>query len=125
MRILHLTDQSLSAKAAELIEFDRDSIQRVVASRHGQQPELWLADPAQYEKDGRIQRDSTTPRLLAYSPGARTLYVTDGCNSCSHPMEVDLKSLSPGQLQSFSEDTGISLEMLRKLTGYLSETFVP
>ena len=118
MRILHLTEQSLSAKAEELVQFDMDSIQRVVAARHEHQPELWLADPEQYEKDGRIQRDSTTPRLLAYSSTTRTLYVTDGCNSCSHEVEVDLKNLNSGQLENFAEDTGIPLELLRKLTGY-------
>ena len=111
MKILHLTERTLSPKAAELVEFDMDSIRRVVAARHGQQPEVWLADPDQYERDGRIQRDSTTPRLLAYSADSRTLYVTDGCNSCSHHLEVDLKSLGPGQLQSFSEEAGIPLEL--------------
>jgi hypothetical protein len=117
MRIPHLTERSLSPKASELIEFDRDSIQRVVAARHGAQPELWLADPEQYERDGRIQRDSTTPRLLAYSPEGRVLYVTDGCNSCSHQLEGDLKSLSPGQLQRLAEDAGIPLNLLTGLAG--------
>lgn len=116
MKILHLTERMLSPKAEELVQFDMDSIQRVVSAQHGQQPELWLADPDQYEKNGRIQRDSATPRLLAYSATGRTLYVTDGCNSCSHRLESDLKRLSPGQLQSLSEDAGIPLELLRKLT---------
>ena len=115
MKILHLTERMLSPKAAELVQFDMDSIRRVIAARHGQQPDLWLTDPDQYERNGRVQRDSTTPRLLAYSAVGRTLYVTDGCNSCSHQLEIELKNLSPGQLQSFSQDAGIPLELLRKL----------
>ena len=118
MRIIHLNERSLSPKAAELVQFDMDSIQRVISARHGAQPQLWLADPEQYEKEGRIQRDSTTPRLLAYSPEGCVLFVTDGCYSCFHQLEVDLKSLSPDQLQSFAEEAGIPLSLLAELRGY-------
>jgi hypothetical protein len=127
MKILHLTERELSPKAAELMEFDMDSIRQVVAAAHGQpQPEVWLSDPDQYERNGRILRDSTTPRLLAYSPKSRTLYVTDGCNSCSHKLEADLNILTADQLQLFAEKVGISLELLRKLKGYTPgpQTFV-
>lgn len=118
MTIIHLNERSLSPKAAELVQFDMDSIQRVISARHGAQPQLWLADPEQYEKEGRIQRDSTTPRLLAYSPEGCVLYVTDGCNSCFHQLEVDLKSLSPDQLQRFAEEAGIPLSLLAELRAY-------
>ena len=118
MRILQLTERLLSPKASELVQFDMDSIRLVVASRHGTEPELWLSDPDQYEKDGRLLRDSTTPRLLAYSRGSQTIYVTDGCNSCSHELGSDLKTLSPGELRAFAEGTGIPLELLGKLAGY-------
>jgi len=126
MTLLHLTERSLSPKAIELMEFDMDSIRQVVAAEHNQQPELWLSDPDQYERDGRILRDSATPRLLAYSPQNKTLYVTDGCNSCSHQLEADLNRLTADQLQVLSEKTGIRLEFLRTLKGYTPgpQTFV-
>ena len=117
MRIIHLNERSLSPRAAELVQFDMESIQRVISARHGSQPQLWLADPEQYEKEGRIQRDSTTPRLLAYSPEGSVLYVTDGCNSCSHELKLDLKSLSQDQLQRFAADAGIPLNLLTELRG--------
>jgi hypothetical protein len=119
MKILHLTERAVSPKAVELMEFDRDSIRQVVASAHGEpQPELWLSDPDQYERDGRILRDSATPRLVAYSPQSRTLYVTDGCNSCSHQLEADLNRLTADQLQVFAKKTGIPLELLSKLKSH-------
>lgn len=127
MKILQLIERSLSPKAVELMEFDRDSIRQVVAAAHGQaQPEVWVSDPDQYERDGRILRDSVTPRLLAYSPKVRTLYVTDGCNSCAHKLEADLSAMTADQLQAFVEKTGIRLEFLVKLKGYTpgSQTFV-
>lgn len=95
-----------------------DSIRQVVAAAHGQQPELWLTDPDQYEINGRILRDSATPRLLAYSTAGKTLYVTDGCNSCSHKLEADLGALPADQLQLFAERTGIRLDLLKKLRGH-------
>ena len=113
--MLYLTERHLSTKADELVQFDMDSIQRVIASRHGEQPKLWLADPDQYERDGRILRDSTTPRLLAYTPNSKTIYVTDGCNSCSHELEADPKALGRDQLERFAEGTGIPIRFLTKL----------
>lgn len=115
MKIVHLTQRSLSSKAEELIQFDMDSI-RLIAAPQGQQPDVWLADPDQYEKNGRILRDSTSPRLLGYTSGSTTLYVTDGCNSCSHPLHARLETLNSSQLQEFSSKTGIRLELLEKLS---------
>ena len=120
MKVHRLTDRDLSSKAADLIQFDVDSIRQVVAARHGKQPELWLADPDQYERNGRILRDSTTPRLLAYSRESRTLYVTDGCNSCAHELDVNLKALTVDELLQFAEKNKISSEMLQALTAYCS-----
>jgi hypothetical protein len=115
MKIVHLTQRSLSAKAEELVRFDMDSIRQIIASRHGVPPELWLADPEQYERDGRVLRDSTSPRLLAYSGGSKDLYVTDGCNSCSHQMPTELGKLTSNQIQELAAETGIRLELLEKL----------
>ncbi len=53
--------RALSAAASDLIEFDADSIRRLG------KPDVWLADPDAYEKNGRILRDTDTPRMLAYS----------------------------------------------------------
>jgi hypothetical protein len=116
MKVFHLTDSSLSPKADELIRFDMDSIRQVIAAHHGAPPEFWLADPDQYERDGRVLRDSTSPRLIAYTPGTQTIYVTDGCNSCSHAIPAEPARLSGDQLQELAAKTGIRLELLRELS---------
>ena len=107
MNFLH--QRSLSAAASELVEFDADSIRRVG------KPDVWLADPDAYEKNGRVLRDSESPRMLAYSTREHVLYATDGCNTCTHP--VNLKTL-PG-LAVFSEENGLRLELLEALRSLL------
>jgi len=74
-------DCLLSAKALDLVQFDSDSIRQVVSAEHLTTPDTWLVDPDEYEKNGRILRDSESPRMLAYSAKDRVLYATDGCNS--------------------------------------------
>jgi len=118
MKIFHLSERSLSSKADELVRFDMDSIRQVISAQHGTQPEYWLADPDQYERNGRVLRDSTSPRLLAYVPGSRTLYVTDGCNSCSHGIPAEPAALTADQLQELASKTGIRLELLRELSAH-------
>jgi hypothetical protein len=98
-----------------------ESIGQVIAANHGERPEVWLADPDQYEQNGRILRDSTSPRLLAYSPGATMLYVTDGCNSCSHALDATLESMTEEQFQQFAAKTGIRLDLLRLLSAHSSD----
>ena len=71
----YLRQRTLSPAAAELIQFDADSIRRLGS------PDVWLVDPDQYEKDGRLLRDSETLRMIAYSTENHVLYATDGCNS--------------------------------------------
>lgn len=115
MKVLHFRKRSLSSRAGELIQFDVGSIRQVVAARQGRLPDLWLADPDQYEVNGRILRDSTSPRLLAYSTENKTLYVTDGCNACAHRLEGSLSEWTADQLRGFAEQTGIRLELLEKL----------
>jgi hypothetical protein len=116
MNIVHFTQRSLSSKAEDLVRFDMDSIRQVIAAQHGSAPELWLADPDEYERNGRVLRDSTSPRLLAYSAHTKQLYVTDGCNSCSHALPEELEKLTSGQLQELARTTGIRLELLAKLS---------
>ena len=71
-------ERKLSAKAQDLVEFDMASIRLLT---HGEEPGVWLVSTDQYELNGRVLRDSTSPRLLAYVD--QTLYATDGCNSCT------------------------------------------
>jgi len=118
MRVFHLSERSLSPKADELVRFDMDSIRQVIAAQHAAAPEFWLADPDQYERNGRVLRDSTSPRLIAYSPGTQTIYVTDGCNSCSHAIPAEPATLTNDQLQELASKTGIRLELLRELSAH-------
>ena len=115
MSLQYLHDHNLSAKAQALAEFDMDSIRQIVAGRHSSPPTVWLANPDQYELNGRLLRDSTSPRLLAYSPEDRVIYATDGCNSCEHPLAVELSELSPDALRNLSRDSNIALDLLEGL----------
>jgi hypothetical protein len=86
MNFLH--DRKLSQNASDLIQFDSDSIRQIVSAEHGTMPDVWLVDPDSYEKNGRVLRDSDSPRMLAYSTLDHTLYLTDGCNSCSRQVRL-------------------------------------
>jgi hypothetical protein len=97
MNFLH--DRKLSQQASDLIQFDSDSIRQVVSAEHGAMPDVWLVDPDSYEKNGRVLRDSESPRMLAYSTKDHTLYLTDGCNSCSRQVR-----LSPNELPDVRPD---------------------
>jgi hypothetical protein len=91
------------------VEFDADSIRRVG------NPDVWLADPDAYEKNGRVLRDTETPRMLAYSTKAHVLWATDGCNTCTH--QVDLKTIP--SLKDFAEENGLRPDLLERLTSLL------
>jgi len=110
MNFLH--DRKLSQNASDLIQFDSDSIRQIVSAEHGAMPDIWLADPDAYEKNGRILRDSESPRMLAYSTKDNTLYLTDGCNSCSRQVR-----LSPIELPD------VRPELLEKLTALIKRGF--
>ena len=90
-------ERQLSSKAQDLVEFDMASI-RLLA--HGAEPTFWLVSTDQYEKNGRILRDSTSPRLVAYFRDNAMLYVTDGCNSCTHQVK-QLEPQMQEQLERF------------------------
>ena len=104
-----LRQRELSAAASDLVEFDADSIRRVGS------PDVWLADPDAYEKNGRVLRDAETPRMLAYSTKAHVLYATDGCNTCTHT--VDLKTIL--SVKDFAEKNGLRPDMLERLVALL------
>ena len=110
-----LRERKLSQAASDLIQFDADSIRQVVSAQHLTVPDVWLADPDSYENNGRILRDSESPRLLAYSTTDRILYATDGCNSCSRRVRMDLEQLPAGELKEFAENNELRLELLETL----------
>jgi hypothetical protein len=121
MKPHRLVERELSAKAEELIEFDMDSIRQIAASQHLQPPEVWIIHPDQYEKAGRIQRDSTSARMLAYSPERNIVFATDGCNSCAHFLNGDLKIYDHDALLSFAAESEIQLELVEGLAGIVQE----
>jgi hypothetical protein len=115
MGLEYFTPTALSAEAEALVQFDMDSIRQVVASKHDRLPEVWLADPAFYESNGRISRDSISSRLLAYSPHDRTIYATDGCNCCTRRLNVALETLTHSELQTFAENNELRIDLLERL----------
>jgi hypothetical protein len=111
--------RKLSPAASNLVRFDAESIQQVVSAERGGHPNLWVIDPAQYEKNGRVLRDSDSPRMLAYSSADQMLYATDGCNSCARRVPAGLKKLSAAELKSFAEENELRLELLEYLVSLL------
>ena len=106
-------ESKLSPAAEDLLQFDAGSIQRLG------NPDIWLADPDQYERNGRVLRDSESPRMIAYSTKGRVLYATDGCNSCARELGAPLQTLPKDALRRFAEDNELRLELLEKLVGLL------
>jgi hypothetical protein len=119
MKLNYFGRHPLSQPARDLIQFDIDSIRQIVAGRHGVMPEVWLAVPEAYEKNGRALRDSETPRLLAYSTLAATLYATDGCNACARQLDRRLEDLSADQLKTFADMNEMRLDVLEALRSLL------
>ena len=112
-------ERTLSQAASELIQFDADSIRQVVSSQHQPAPEVWLVDPDAYEKNGRVMRDSESPRMLAYSKTDQVLYGTDGCNSCARIVRTNLELLPADELKQFADDNELRLELLERLVSLL------
>lgn len=115
MKYLH--ERKLSAKAEDLIQFDADSIRQVARAERLPEPDAWLADPDAYEKNGRLLRDSESPRMVAYSKQSQTLYATDGCNSCAR--KTPLPQLSADELHEFARANELRLELLESLLSIL------
>ena len=119
-----LRDKKLSQAASDLIAFDADSIRQVVSSQHLANPDVWLVDPDAYEKNGRVLRDSDSPRMLAYSRKDNVLYATDGCNSCAHFLDADLKELDETALDRFSTESHIQRDLLDRMVAILKNLSV-
>jgi hypothetical protein len=113
-------ERKLSQAASDLIQFDADSIRQVAAGQHDAPPDVWLADPDAYEKNGRVLRDSDSPRMLAYSTMSNVLYATDGCNSCVHHVSAELASLADDELKQFAAQNDIRPELLQGLAALLA-----
>ena len=111
----YLYERKLSDKAADLIRFDADSIRQVAAAERLAAPDVWIADPDAYEKDGRVFRDSPSARMLAYSRQSRVVYATDGCNSCARKLPVELEKMPEAELVAFARDNDLSLDLLKRL----------
>jgi hypothetical protein len=88
MTLHYLQERQLSEKARELIQFDMDSIRQIVSGQRLPAPDIWLVDPDQYEQNGRLLRDSTTSRLIAYSTESKMFYASDGCNACEGKSDI-------------------------------------
>jgi hypothetical protein len=108
-------ERSISEAASDLIQFDADSIRQIVSSQHRTNPDVWLADPDAYEKNGRVLRDSDSSRMLAYSTKDQVLYGTDGCNSCARQVRATLESLPEDELKQLAEDNDLRLDLLQRL----------
>src|ERR1041385_2898403 len=93
-------ERSLSEAASNLIEFDADSIRQLVSAQRG-------ANPDADEKNGRVLRDSETPRMLAYSTRDHVLYATDGCNSCARWVPTRLEMFASDESKKFAQDNGL------------------
>ena len=109
LNLNYLNQRTLSPKAHELIQFDIESIRQIVSAQHSAVPETWLVDPDQYEKDGRLLRDSPAPRLIAYSSDTHIVYTTDGCNACARQV------LSLQDIRGLPDNSGIPRELLERL----------
>jgi hypothetical protein len=114
-----LNERELSQAASELVEFDSDSIRQVVSAQRLTNPDVWLADPDEYEKNGRVLRDSDSPRMLAYSTKDTMLYATDGCNSCARRTPMRLELVASEELKEFANENGLRLDLLERLASIL------
>jgi hypothetical protein len=115
LELVFFNDHRLSDKARELVDFDIASIRQAAMGRHARAPALWLADPDGYEQDGRVLRDSPSPRLLAFSPEDRILYANDGCNSCIHALSIDLGTAGAEELSTVAVHNKIEPRLVKRM----------
>src|SRR5262245_29833196 len=105
-------ERKLSQAAEDLIRFDADSIRQVVSAQQFTNPDVWLVDPDAYERNGRVLRDSDSPRMLAYSTKDQVLFATDGCNSCTRRVRMNLAALPAIELKELAEHNAIPQDLL-------------
>ena len=115
----YFREHALSPAASDLVRFDADSIRQVASAERRGDPDVWLVDPGEYERNGRLLRDSESPRMFAYSTRDQILYATDGCNSCARRLPARLQALPSSELKSFAEDNELRLDLLEYLASLL------
>ena len=115
MEIYYASEDRLSEEANALVEFDMNSIRRVVAAERGDEPEVWVVAPEGYQTDGHTLRDSESIRLIAYSKHSRIVYATDGCNACRHILNTPLETKKDEELITLSEQTQLPQSLLQAL----------
>ena len=115
----YFREHALSPAASDLVRFDADSIRQVASAERRGDPDVWLVDPGEYERNGRLLRDSESPRMLAYSTRDQILYATDGCNSCARRLPARLQALPSSELNSFAADNELRLDLLEHLASLL------
>jgi hypothetical protein len=98
------------------------SIRQAVSAAKGREPAHWLVSMPQYEADGRLLRDSPDPRLIAFAPGDRRLYATDGCNCCARTVDADLAAMDDAALERLSSESGIARPLLERLIAMTRES---
>ena len=120
MQIHYTGDLDLHDEARTLVDFDMESIRRMISAQHDPAPTMWVAAPEGYQQDGHILRDNESIRLVAYVPYSGTIYATDGCNSCRHSSRIEKATLD--DLELLSERTQLPFAMLRMLALLVSES---
>ena len=114
-KIHYTVERILSESAQDLVLFDVSSIGQVIAAQHSPAPDVWVADPDQYETNGRLHRDSDSSRLLAYASDHHIVYATDGCNSCTSSVGSPLENLKESELQELARNHELPLNLLKYL----------
>ena len=115
----------LSPEAEQLVEFDVTSLGQLIAARREPEPGFWLAAPEGYQSETHVLRDSPTIRLVAYSDDSRTLYATDGCNSCLHTLAVSIADTTHEELVSLAKRIQLPSETLERLVRLVQERRSP
>jgi hypothetical protein len=119
MKIHYTEDLELHDEAQALVDFDMESIRRMISAQRDPAPSVWVAVPEGYQQEGHILRDSESIRLVAYVLDSGTIYATDGCNSCRYKSRME--KASPDELESLSERIQLPYAILRLLAQLVSE----
>ena len=115
METYYSSDEALSERALQLVEFDVGSIRQAVAAERGDPPDVCLVAPNGYQTNGHPLRDSDSIRLIAYSKNSRVVYGTDGCNTCRHVLDKPLEAFTDDEREALSERTQLPPSLLHAL----------
>jgi hypothetical protein len=107
----------LTAEALALVQFDVESVARLVRAGRDGEPDVWLARPEGYQTPEHALRDSDAIRLVAWCRASGVLYATDGCNACRHVLPASPAEMSAEELAALAAETQIPYPMLCGLAG--------